>query len=342
MKIDFPHKQSAHCENGVVSNLMRFHGCEFDEPMVFGIGSGIFFSHFPFIKLNGIPVTSYRILPGAIFNRFTRRLGIQMVSKTYSNQQQAMLELDKMLEKGQPVGMLSSVFYLTYLPEAYRFHFNAHNIVVYGKEGNDYLVSDPVMDSTTSISATDLLRARFAKGMPEPRGKMYYPVTIPKELHLEQAIWLGMKRAGFDIAEIPVPIFGVNGMRFLARKLRTWPKKLGSRKSIQYLGNIVRMQEEIGTGGAGFRFIYAAFLDRASAILNNHELFELSKELTITGDKWRHFAYHAGRICKSRKSDLLSFAELSDIILQCADEESALFGRLYQLAKEHDKRFVYS
>lgn len=43
MKVDFTHKQSAHCESGVISNLMRFHGFEFDEPMAFGIGSGLFF-----------------------------------------------------------------------------------------------------------------------------------------------------------------------------------------------------------------------------------------------------------------------------------------------------------
>ena len=44
MKINFEHRQSAHCENGVVSNLLRFHGLDFDEPMVFGIGAGLFLS----------------------------------------------------------------------------------------------------------------------------------------------------------------------------------------------------------------------------------------------------------------------------------------------------------
>ena len=322
MKIDFPHKQSAHCENGVVANLMRFQGYDFDEPMVFGIGSGIFFSYFPFIKMNGIPVTSYRILPGAIFKRFTKRIGIKIESHTYSSKEKATYELDAMLDKGVPVGMLSSVFYLTYLPDAYRFHFNAHNIVVYGKEGNDYLVSDPVMDYTTTIASEDLLRARFAMGVPAPKGKMYYPTEIPKDFDINKAIWHGIKRAGFDIAEMPIPIFGAKGMRYLANTLRTWPEKLG-------------------TGGAGFRFIYAAFLDKASKIVQNDELYDLSRELTATGDKWRHFAYEAGRICKARKSDLLSFAELSDIVMQCADEETKIFRRLYLIAKEHDKQFVY-
>ncbi|HRT53260.1 MAG TPA: BtrH N-terminal domain-containing protein, partial [Flavobacteriales bacterium] len=40
MVIPFEHQQSAHCETGVLSNLMRFHGMRVSEPMAFGIGSG--------------------------------------------------------------------------------------------------------------------------------------------------------------------------------------------------------------------------------------------------------------------------------------------------------------
>ena len=190
MTVNFTHKQSAHCESGVVSNLLRFHGLDFDEPMVFGIGSGLFFSYMPFIRINGMPVTAYRTWPGQIFKRFSDRIGIKIESKKFSSPQKAMAELDKMLDKGQPVGMLTSVFYLNYLPAAYRFHFNAHNIIVFGKENGRYLVSDPVMEYTTEISYEDLVRARFAKGMPEPSGRMYYPVKIPgdydgSKCHLE-------------------------------------------------------------------------------------------------------------------------------------------------------------
>ena len=75
--IKFEHKQSAHCENGVVSNLLGYYGIELSEPMAFGIGSGLFFSHMPFLKVGGIPVTSFRPLPGIIFKRISRRLGIK-------------------------------------------------------------------------------------------------------------------------------------------------------------------------------------------------------------------------------------------------------------------------
>ena len=51
MEINFTHHQSAHCENGVASNLLKNNGLNISEPMVFGIGSGLFFVYLPFIKV---------------------------------------------------------------------------------------------------------------------------------------------------------------------------------------------------------------------------------------------------------------------------------------------------
>lgn len=333
MKVDFTHKQSAHCESGVISNLMRFHGFEFDEPMAFGIGSGLFFSYMPFLKLNGIPVVSYRILPGQVFSKFSNRIGVKFESRKFSKPQAAMSALDEMLDKGQPVGMLTSVFYLDYLPAAYRFHFNAHNIVVFGKENGRYLVSDPVMEYTTDITPEDLVRARFAKGMPEPSGRMYYPVKLPGEYNQEKAIWTGIKQTSDRMTNIPIPLFGAKGMSYLAKRLRRWPDKLGNKKAILWLGNMIRMQEEIGTGGAGFRFIYAAFLDQASNLTKEPKLFELSRQLTKSGDTLREFAYYAGRVCKNRTSDVRTFAELAAMLEDVSNQEQKVFTELHQLSK---------
>ena len=66
---DFKHFQSAHCENGVASNLLKNKGIDISEPMIFGLGSGLFFVFLPFLKVNHAPAISYRPMPGMIFNR---------------------------------------------------------------------------------------------------------------------------------------------------------------------------------------------------------------------------------------------------------------------------------
>jgi hypothetical protein len=58
-------------------------------------------------------------------------------------------------------------------------------------------------------------------------------------------------------------------------------RKKGTKVTNHYLGQLIRMQEEIGTGGGGFRFIYGAFLQEASVILKNDELKEFQKKLPL-------------------------------------------------------------
>jgi hypothetical protein len=324
MKINFEHRMSAHCENGVISNLLRYYGIELSEPMVFGIGSGIYFSYLPFYKLNGMPVTSFRPWPGLIFKRITRALNIEMHSQRFRDPERAMQELNNNLNKGIPTGMVVGVFHLTYFPAPYRFHFNAHNIVAFGQENGEYLISDPVMENTERLSAFDLKRVRFSGGIAKPKGKMYYIKSVPEHVDIESAIRKGLKRTVLEMLKLPGPIIGITGIKYLGSRIRKWPSKLGERKAGQYLGQIVRMQEEIGTGGAGFRFLFAAFLQEASEKLAIPALNELSMEMTKVGDQWREFAVKAGRIYKGRHSTE-TYDELSDFLIKIAENEKKVY-----------------
>ncbi len=299
--------------------------------MAFGIGSGIFFAHMPFLKLNGIPGTTYRVMPGLISKRLTNRLGINFQAESFgNNRQKGMDELDRVLDRGFPVGMLTSVYYLPYLPKAFRFHFNAHNLLIYGKQNGEYLVSDPVLDFTTTISPKDLERARFPKGVLAPNGRMYYPVSVPEKVDFNPAIKKAIRWSGFENIMTPpfLPFFGSRAINYMANKVAKYPTAMDERKAILFLGNIVRMQEEIGTGGAGFRFIYAAFLQQAAKRLDNPELSLLSKEMTGIGDQWRDFAFSAGRICKGRQAGNEDFKSIANLLMDIGDKESAFFHKL--------------
>ncbi len=324
---------SAHCENGVTANLLRFYGIELSEPMIFGIGSGLFFSYMPFIKLNGIPVTSFRPLPGIIFKRVTKRLGIDVKVRKFHNPVKAMSELDNLIEKGIPAGMVVGVYDLTYFPPAYRFRFNAHNIIAVGKENDTYYISDPIMEKIEPIHYNDLLKTRYAKGTYKPKGKLYYIKNVPESYNLKSAIIKGIKHTCKDMLTIPIPYFGVKGISTLAEQLKKWPEKLGKRKAILYLGQVVRMQEEIGTGGAGFRFLYAAFLQEASEILNIREFNKFSEKMTAVGDLWREFGIAAGRIFKDRYDGKNPYEEISLLLMKIKSEEEKTFRELNDFIK---------
>ena len=124
MSDQFPHKQSAHCENGVISGLLRYQGSAVSEPMVFGIGSGLLFCHIPFLMVDQAPAFTYRSMPGQIFRSFTKRVGIKMEQRKFNDHKEAQRALDANLDQGRPVGLQVGVYNLPYFPPEYRFHFS--------------------------------------------------------------------------------------------------------------------------------------------------------------------------------------------------------------------------
>ncbi len=246
----------------------------------------------------------------------------------------AMEALDENLKKGIPTGCLVGVYHLTYFPKPYRFHFNAHNIIVVGRENGEYVISDPIMENFEKLSYDDLKRVRYAKGTYPPNGRMYYVKNTSQNYDLKRAIVKGIRQTCKDMLTIPIPMFGVKGIRYLARRIRKWPEKLGPKKASLYLGQVIRMLEEIGTGGAGFRFIYAAFLQEAAEILGQEWINEVSREMTEAGDRWRAFAVMSGRIFKNRANSKETYENAADILVDIANREERIYKRLRTISLE--------
>jgi hypothetical protein len=330
----FIHHHSAHCESGVTSALFRDKGVEISEPMIFGIGSGIFFGHLPFVKWVGLPISTFRSHPGSVFRKAAKRLGGEFVTKRYRSVQKGMDELRRVLAGGQIVGLTTNIYWLSYFPNRFRFQFNGHNIIILHEIENGFRVSDPVLDHPVDCLTEDLERARFARGPLEPRGFMYYPLSVNPHPDLRAACIAGMKDTCNMMLRIPLPIFGIRGMRFLAKRIMKSGEKSGFKEAARQLGNIVRMQEEVGTGGAGFRYMYAAFLQEAADLFGSDKLAELSNDMTAIGDIWREFAVVSARIIKQRGQSDETFAKAGGLMLICAGREKQLFKDLDKVTRK--------
>lgn len=334
MKTNFEHMQAAHCETGVTRNLLRNIGLEkMTEPLAFGIGSGLFFVYIPLLKINKGPAIAFRTMPGLIFKKTCNSLGIKVVRKKFSSKELAQSFLDKNLAEGHPMGCQVGVYYLTYFPKEYRFHFNAHNLIVYGKEEDNYLISDPIMENVTTLTSYELERVRFAKGALSPRGQIYFPekrmVIIDEKI--KNAIKSGIKKNIFNMLHIPGNIAGVKGIKYTGKKIKKWRGKLGLKKAGLYLAQLVRMQEEIGTGGGGFRYMYAAFLQEAYGYIPNDKLPEISDTFTKSGDLWRTAAVQASGIYKGRIGSQNDFNLMGDYLLEISEIEKSAFEALSKI-----------
>lgn len=292
------HRQAAHCESGAISSLLSHHGVPISESMAFGLSAGLSFAYLPFIKISGLPLIAYRVPPRAIIKGLLAPLAARFRFETFRSPDVGQQRLDELLAEGRVVGLQTSVYWLPYFPPDMRFHFNAHNLLVYGKDGGDYLISDPVFEAPVRCASADLNRARFAKGMLAPKGLLYYPTVIAHSTVTPNAVRAAITKNCRRMLA-PVPVAGVPGMRMLARKVQSLPPN--DPRTAAFIGHIVRMQEEIGTGGAGFRFIYAAFLQEAAQVTQMPSLEQFSERLTIIGDGWRGLALKAARMVKGRE-----------------------------------------
>ncbi len=322
----FAHRQAAHCESGVMSSLLTHHGLPLSEAMAFGLAGCLAFAYLPIVKIAGLPLISYRMPPGAVRRGLQRHVGIRMATESFRRPEAGNRRLDELLDQGVLVGLQASAFWLPYFPPEMRFHFNAHNLIVYGREDGNYWVSDPVFETSHLCGKSDLEKARFATGALASRGRLYYLVAPPPPLDYPQAVRKAIRTNRRIMTGAPLPMIGLRGIRYLGRNIAAREKKNDPERLRLFLAHIVRMQEEIGTGGAGFRFLYACFLQEAAGKLESDLLLEASEQMTQAGDVWREFALRASKMCKQRQP--MDTALLGRLLNECGDREQSAWDLL--------------
>ena len=333
MSKEFDHKHAAHCESGVMSSMLRHYGLNLSEPMVFGLASALSFAYLPFVKMGGMPLIAYRNLPKSIIKNIRKNLNVKMKLETFSNKEKGEKRLNELLAEGKIVGAQTSVYWLPYFPEEMRFHFNAHNLLVIGKKSENYHISDPVFEETVECEPSALTKARFVKGVMAPKGLLYYPTEVPTNIDLKPVIVKAIKKVAKSMLNTPVPIAGIKGIRALAKAIKKLKKK-DTKYAKLFLGHIVRMQEEIGTGGAGFRYIYASFLKESSEIFADDAILaEASEMFLVVGDNYREFALMIAKAVRSKKET--DFDAISEKLNAIADEEILAYKKLLEFVAKN-------
>ncbi len=326
--IPFRHVMAAHCESGTVTALLNHHGLNISEPMVFGISSGIFFGYMKTPML-AFPSVFSRIRPGHILMNFSKRTSIRFKTRKFTDPAEAEMELDRLLDQNQPVGIQVDFFYMDYFPSWYRVHINVHYLAVIGRNGDKYVVSDCYHPVIAEIGKDALRKGRFAGGSMAPRGFMFYPLLVPGEKDFSKAVITGIKNTVFNMLNIPLPFLGVKGIRRFAEKIVGWPGYARDEEQLAHeIFKINVMLEDQGTGGGGFRYIYASFLREAAQLMNRPEWYELSGRMMEIGDGWREISLFASRLAKSRSLGTQKLKELGNLIATRADLEYRFFNDL--------------
>ncbi len=327
--MNFRHKMAAHCESGSITALLNHAGLTITEPMVFGISSGIFFGYFHRMRSFAFPTFIVRNKPGQMRRNLERRTGVRFDTHRFSDPGKGQTRLNELIAANIPVAAQVDMYYLDYVPSWERVHINVHFMIVIGRNGSKYLVSDSYFPDIVELEEKSLIQGRFAGGSMSPKGFLFHTKSIPPTIDFPAAIKKGIRKACFNMLRIPIPFLGVKGIRAFANKIGTWPSFARDTEHLSHeIMKINILLEDQGTGGAGFRFMYATFLQQSAEILGKPVLNDLSRRLMETGDEWRKFSLFAARIGKNRDLGPEKFLEMRSMLLNLADTEEKFFRQL--------------
>lgn len=322
---DVPHRMAAHCESGTVSTLLEAAGVSLSEAMVFGLAGAVCFVYLDSKDL-AFPTVAFRNQPGTIWGNVQKTLGVDFHATTFRSPEAGKAALDRLLDEGQRVAAQVDFFYMDYIPPYARAHFNAHFVTILARRPGEYLVADSYAPKPEWLSEKSLQRARFARGRFAPKGLLLHldgPAPAPD---LEKATREGLRGAMTRMVRLPLPFLGVRGIRRFGQKVLEWPQLATSPEQLSHELMMVYVAiEERGTGGGGFRYLFATFLQEAAERLARPELAELAPKMMENGDKWREISLAAARLGRRGPVDAAGLQGLSELILARADAEDTLF-----------------
>ncbi len=334
----YTHGVGSHCETGSMRNMLRTAGLEVSEPMIFGVGSGPAFYHLFFAKgPSTFPLLGIRNKPGTIIKNVGKLCSIGMFSRACGTTDEAVERANALIDAGTPVAACVDMFYMNYLPAFMHVHAPFHFVILVGRDGDSYAVSDPYSEEIGVLTAEELRSAWETHAPMATDNLLVHIESVPGQIDWKDAVRRAIPRTCRDMLLPPVfrSIFsfvGVEGIRTYARNIRRW--------SSTYRGVVMREGvlfdavafEAQGTGGGAFRLMYGAFLQEASSLFGSDALSELAGRMIEDGEGWREVSRRLVAVGKTLPLDEDAYDDW------LSANRTALEGGLEDVARLVDER----
>ena len=292
----FKHYGGKHCETTAANHVLRHHGIELSEELLFGLGGGIGFIYW-YMKKMPAPLVGGRA-GGRDFNlidNILRRIGGSTEVLTTGSAKKAHEWLLEDLRRGEPAICYGDMAYLPYFGVSEDEHFGGHVFVVYGID----LQADRVWIADRGrepffVTPGELARSRASKHPPFPPHNMMVRVRAPDRCaELAPGIRQSVQHCVETLSNAPIANIGIRGMGKWADQVLVWPRQFPGRSFVDCLTSTFLYIEIGGTGGSAFRSMYSEFL-REAANRTAERRYRAAAELYHRcAEAWRSIAYAA-------------------------------------------------
>lgn len=278
------HRPGRHCGSSAIRDLLQFHGLELTEAFCFGLGAGLGITY---LELPGTPTPFIVHVRSMGFEeKVFRTLDVPFKWQSWQDPAEAADALDAHLEAGRPALLLTDIYHLPYFNSS--THFPGHAIVAWGQAdgGDTILVSDTERPDLLAVPRSKLAQARFSLNPPfVHHGSLFAPEAISDGLSassVRQAILdnaLALRNGGRHVG-IPA--------------LETWIGDLTRWQAVEKWPWLLRFAYQViekrGTGGGGFRGMYAEFLSEAEALVPEVAAAGLPERMRDSAKAWSALA----------------------------------------------------
>ena len=280
-----------HCWSASARSVLKFHGIDMSEEMVFGLSGGLSFIYW-YGKGMPAPFVGGRYGKGnrPIADTF-RRIGGAATVKETSSAATAENDLLGSLRKGEPAIVFVDMAYLPYMMMPEDAHFGGHTIVVHGTRSNGTaLVSDRSV-RPFELMRSDLRKARGSKFPPfQPKNRMLLPSYPDSVAYLGPGIRESILNSCDSMLDPAISNFGLKGIRKWSSEVKKWPATFKDMSLFGCLLNMFIYIEVGGTGGGAFRPMYADFLYESARTVREPQLAKVATEFRKCGKQWSGIA----------------------------------------------------
>jgi hypothetical protein len=255
----FTHLPGHHCGSTALRNLLAFGGTGISEEMAFGLGAGAGFYYLTVAESS--PSRWFNGRTAKLEDNFRELTDGALECRTFEDDASAWAEAKAAIDSGEPVLLLTDLYYLDHYGDS--AHFPGHAVVLAGYDDESAILSDTGFEQLQTTRLEHLSRARRSD---HPwfrlEGNMFTLADGFDPGALGRAIEPAIRRAVQEMLDPTVGEFGgLPAVKRFAEEAPHWPEVA---EDWQWCARFAyQVIERRGTGGGAFRPMYSRFLAEA-------------------------------------------------------------------------------
>ena len=302
--ISVTHKVGRHCASTGIRDMMNHYGIKWSEAMCFGIsaGLGIWYLDIP----DSSPSRLMHTRSADMEEQFFRRIGVDFSWEQHRDPAVSEKMLLRRLDQGRPALLRTDIYHLPYYNT--RTHFPAHVIMVWGydRQKQVFLVTDTERQEPIEVAFADMRRARYADGgFFAMAGDFFAPGHIEIPDNMPDVIQDAVMVQSRTLLDDSLDFQGMAGLDKWEKELDQWKAFPDWQWTARFTYQVI---EKRGTGGGGFRLMYADFLREAGEYIPAVARSGLADRMHAVGLAWQDLAYALKLASENKKPDFREVA----------------------------------